>query len=794
MPTVVRLLKGLPLLLLSPILLAASLIWLLLIDAFFRLAGRKRKPADTAPRNTAATVVIPNWNGRDLLEKYLPSVVTALAANPENEILVVDNGSTDGSVAYLREHFPAVTVLAQPTNLGFGGGSNAGFRAARNDIVVLLNSDMRVAPDFLQPLLDGFTDEKVFAVSCQIFFTDPGKARQETGLTQAWWSHGRLGVRHRVDDAVTVIYPCFYAGGGSSAYDRRKFLELGGFDALFHPFYLEDTDLGMQAWKRGWKVFYQPRSVVWHEHRGTIGRTHKPDYINTVVQKNFLLFLWKNLHGSGKLVHHFARSFADALLTYLGGPSPERTSCPAIWRAFRQLPGVARSRWRSRSLAVTGDTEAFRRPLGAYFHDHFGSHPPSPRPLSVLFLSPYAICPPIHGGGVFMHGTASALASRCRLHLIAVLDEEWQIRQHDSLVSRCASADFLVRPAAKTFTFGAIEPHAVIEFASADLEWMIHRTVYLNRVDVVQIEYTNMAQYAGQFRNIVTALFEHDVYFQSIGRGLAKPGSAMRKASAAFEYLRALRYELRALPKLDLVQVCSKDNKDYLLSFLPSLKDRISDTLRAGIDTGRYTMHTGPRDQFTMLFLGSFRHVPNQEALDWFAKLVLPRVAERCPAAKLVIIGSDPPPRHSLPVNDRNIEIRGFVENLHEPFARYAVFVCPILSGSGVRVKLLEAFCTGIPVVSTFLGAEGLTAVDGEICRLADDPNEFANRILELFDRPEEAAQMVRRAHTYVTGERDITRMTERLLESYQSALLRKRAGSAISPEPLPPVPSSAGR
>ncbi|MCC6394067.1 MAG: glycosyltransferase, partial [Bryobacterales bacterium] len=192
----------------------------------------------------------------------------------------------------------------------------------------------------------------------------------------------------------------------------------------------------------------------------------------------------------------------------------------------------------------------------------------------------------------------------------------------------------------------------------------------------------------------------------------------------------------------------------------------------------------GARDPFTMLFLGSFRHIPNQEALDWFAKLVLPRVVERCPRAKLVIIGSDPPPRHSLPVDDKNIEIRGFVENLYEPFARYAVFVCPILSGSGVRVKLLEAFCTGIPAVSTFLGAEGLTAVDGEICRLADDPGEFATRILELFNRPGEAAGMVQRAHSYVTTERDITRMTVKLLDSYRSALRRKREHSATSPEP----------
>ena len=112
----------------------------------------------------------------------------------------------------------------------------------------------------------------MFAVSCQIFFSDPAKRREETGLTQGWWEDGGLRVRHREDASVTQAFPCFYGGGGSCAFDRAKFLELGGFDELLRPFYLEDTDLGYLAWKRGWKVLYQPRSVVFHEHRGTIGK------------------------------------------------------------------------------------------------------------------------------------------------------------------------------------------------------------------------------------------------------------------------------------------------------------------------------------------------------------------------------------------------------------------------------------------------------------------------------------------------------------------------------------------
>ena len=247
----------LPLLILSPLLVAIPMLGIAISDLLWAVIGRRKPAKNTIPNRAAASVVIPNWNGRDLLAKYLRSVVEAMAGHPDNEIIVVDNASSDGSAEFVKQHFPSVRVIELSANRGFGGGSNAGFRAAKNDIVVLLNSDMRVEREFLQPLLDGFTDELVFAVSCQIFFSDPNKIREETGLTQAWWQGGHLRVRHRDDSAIQDAYPCFYPGGGSSAFDRRKFLELGGFDSLLHPFYLEDTDLGFMAWKRGWKVLYQ---------------------------------------------------------------------------------------------------------------------------------------------------------------------------------------------------------------------------------------------------------------------------------------------------------------------------------------------------------------------------------------------------------------------------------------------------------------------------------------------------------------------------------------------------------
>ncbi len=773
MTRLLNFIQNLILLVLTPVAAVIPFGTLLTADLVWKLLGRQRPWTLPGPQQQSASVVIPNWNGRDLLERYLPSVVTAMSGHPANEVIVVDNGSQDGSAEFVRQHFPSVRLLALPENLGFGGGSNAGFRAAANDIVVLLNSDMRVAPDFLAPLLAGFADPQVFAVSCQIFFSDPAKPRQETGLTQAAWRDGALRVRHRLDDDVQTLYPCFYGGGGSCAFDRRKFLDIGGFDSLLAPFYLEDTDLGYLAWKRGWKVLYEPQSHVWHEHRGTIGRRFTQAYIDSILQKNFLLFAWKNIHQTSWLAEHFFFTAAGAAVSVFAGNSPERASLAGLWRALRQLPAAVTSRWQARSLATVTDMEAFRRPLAGYYRDRFQTTANVPQKPSVLFLSPYPIEPPVHGGGVFMSQTLRHLVNHADVHLVVLLDRASQIADHDAMAARCRSFHHLVRMHGESHTIGSLKPHAVREFANGDLEWMLHRIIYQHGVDVLQIEYANMGQYAPAFDRIATCVFEHDVYFQSIARQLRQPGFSLRKIQATLEYLRALPYELKMLERVDDIQVCTRDNGEYLTSFRPALAPKIALNLRAGIDVDRYEFRADGRLANSILFVGSFRHLPNQEALQWFAQHVMPHVLRQNPDAKLVCVGSDPPPRHALPSLGGAIEIRGFVEDVRTAFYEHTVFICPILSGSGVRVKLLEAFACGIPVVSTTLGAEGLGRNDQEFCRLADDPQMFAQAVIELLAAP--PVGMAERARAEVAQNWNMRVITQRLAQRYQQVLKRKR-------------------
>lgn len=750
------------------------LIWLSLraIDALAYLVPA-RKTDDSLPRRDAVSIVIPTWNGVDHLRRNLASVIAALEPYPGSEILVVDNASEDDTGAFLATQPDVVRALPQRTNLGFGRGSNAGFHAAKNDIVILLNNDMRVEPDFVAPLLAGFSRPDVFAVSAQIFFTNREKRREETGLTRGEWRNGRILVGHVIDDDIRETFPTFYAGGGSSAYDRRKFLEIGGFDRILEPFYLEDTDVSYMAWKRGWSVVYAPGSIVHHDHRGTIGKVFTPAYIERVLDKNYLLFAWKNVHRLGMISSHFGWLYVRLWLRWLLGPAPARPNSRALLRATLQLPQALGARWRARRLALLGDDEALKRPLGGYYRDRFLKPTNVPAKPNVLFVAPYPIEPPVHGGGVFMNQTVRQLARHAAVHLLGLLDDESERVSNETLGEVCASVELHVRWQDPPSQLGLFTPHAVRTFTHHDFAWQLQRAMYLREIDVLQLEYTHMASYAGDYATIAQFLFEHDVYFQSVASRMRKM-RGLDRLSARWEYLRALRWELRALRQFDAIQVCTADNRDYLRSFAPSAPP-IEDGLRAGIDVARYPFSAAEREPGTLLFVGNFRHPPNEQALRWFVDHIFPSVRREHPAARLVVVGAQAREDFAAEFAAEGIEYKGRVPEIRDEMARYAVFVCPILSGSGIRVKLLEAFAAGIPVVSTSLGAEGL-ARDGSIVALADSADAFASETLRLLRDPAAAQVMAETARREVETQWDMAAATERLAERYRDVLATKRA------------------
>jgi O-antigen biosynthesis protein len=281
--------------------------------ALFPLRVLRRPRKELIPAGiSSVTIQILNWDGLHLMKECLPSVVDAVRRHLElsglkPEIFVVDNGSGDGSVDYLKVHFPDVRVMTLDRNYGFSIGNNKGFQSVQSDVVVLLNNDMLVAPDFLQPLLAPLADSSVFAVASQIYFQDPSRRREETGKTKGAFEKGFFRLWHDQvlpSEEKCAALPIFWAGGGACAVDMRKLKAIGGFDTLYHPFYVEDTDLSWQAWKRGWKSLFAPQSHVVHKHRGTSRPRFGDAFVDSTTRRNQFLFVWKNVTEPRLILRH----------------------------------------------------------------------------------------------------------------------------------------------------------------------------------------------------------------------------------------------------------------------------------------------------------------------------------------------------------------------------------------------------------------------------------------------------------------------------------------------------------
>ena len=249
-------------------------------------------------KNFTVSVIVPNFNGEGLLEKNLPFLIDAMK-NPENNIIetvVVDDGSRDGSVKLITSTFPQVKLIKHRTNRGFSASVNTGVRAAKGDLMCLLNSDVIPENNFLESALPHFQNPKIFAVS----LNEAGNFSWARGS----FTDGFIG--HTNGSKTLTPHDTFWVSGGSGVFRRSIWMKLGGMDEkLLSPFYWEDVDLCYRALKRGYGLIWEPNAKVEHKHEATINNFPKK-YVQRILERNQLLFIWKNITSTNLLRKHVA--------------------------------------------------------------------------------------------------------------------------------------------------------------------------------------------------------------------------------------------------------------------------------------------------------------------------------------------------------------------------------------------------------------------------------------------------------------------------------------------------------
>jgi GT2 family glycosyltransferase len=258
------------------------------------------------PLPQGISVVIPSRNGRDLLTRLLPGLKRELEGIP-SEIIVVDNGSDDGTAEFLAGH---VEVETSPAPLSFARAVNRGIRRARSSHLLLLNNDMVLEPGFFAPLLNAFNEVPgLFCATAQILFPE-GERRQETGkaVMPPDLALEHFPVRCELPIEGEDLSYVLYGSGGCSLYETRKLRQLGGMGEVFQPAYVEDLDIGYRGWLRSWPTVFVSAARLVHFHRSTTSRYYSDRDLTRVVEVNYLRFLARSVASPGAFLKLWSRA------------------------------------------------------------------------------------------------------------------------------------------------------------------------------------------------------------------------------------------------------------------------------------------------------------------------------------------------------------------------------------------------------------------------------------------------------------------------------------------------------
>ncbi len=244
------------------------------------------------------SVVIPNYNGVHLFPFTLPTLFVALEhSGLEFEVIIVDDCSTDGSKRFLKDNFPLISVLSNEQNLGFSKTINKGIFTAKNGLVLLLNSDVKLSPDYFKDQLRYFHIPETFGVMGKIIGWDDDVVQDGAKYPKFEGFKLKTSYNYLPNGSGETFAYSMYLSGANALVDRKKLIQLAGFNELYSPFYMEDVDLSIRAWRVGWKCYFEPLSICRHQTSTSIASKEKKQFVKVIYNRNKMYFHAIHLNG-----------------------------------------------------------------------------------------------------------------------------------------------------------------------------------------------------------------------------------------------------------------------------------------------------------------------------------------------------------------------------------------------------------------------------------------------------------------------------------------------------------------
>ena len=274
----------------------------------------------------------------------------------------------------------------------------------------------------------------------------------------------------------------------------------------------------------------------------------------------------------------------------------------------------------------------------------------------------------------------------------------------------------------------------------------LKRLVEEETFDIVHADQTSMAQYALYARSRIPnpesrqtarlVLDAHNALYRIPERMSAHERNPLKRLVFRREARALARYEAQVYQRFDHVVFVADEDRQVLQKRMSKENTRFT-TIPICVDPEEKPLLERTQHLRTVTHLGTMFWPPNVEGVIWFAQEVFPQVLAQVPEAQFVIVGKNPPQQvHDLSFQTRNIHVTGYVPHPVPYLAETAVFIVPLHAAGGMRVKILDAWCWGVPIISTSIGAEGIAVRDGENILIADTPDTFAQAVVRVLQEP----------------------------------------------------------
>jgi glycosyltransferase involved in cell wall biosynthesis len=404
--------------------------------------------------------------------------------------------------------------------------------------------------------------------------------------------------------------------------------------------------------------------------------------------------------------------------------------------------------------------------------------------MRILFLSRWYPDPPDNGSKIRVSNLLRGLCERHKMTLISFFDHGEGVSDREfsspalTEAHVCPYREFDPHSGRALRGYLSRTPRYIVDTYRPEMEALIHRTIQKIRYDLVIASQLSMASYYRCFRGIPAIFEEAELgLYWPYEAPKSPPWSRMRRK---LTWAKHRRFMARVLANFHLCTVVSEQERKLLAATVPAF--RSIHVIPNSIDVDQCRSRSIDRIPDSLVFAGSLRYGPNHDAMMWFLREIYPAIRAEMPGVQLKITG-DPGIRQPLP--DSNAVLTGRIPDVHSVVAASTVSLAPIRIGGGTRVKIIESFAIGTPVVATRKAVEGLEVRDGEHLLIADTPHEFAQAVLHLLRGPERAREIAENALQLVRTHYDWRVTLQRFMNLVDQASCEKtgKRTKSYSPE-----------